>query len=67
VRNSVTTNHIESRWQRVKAESKARFGTHRSKLESHLITFIWREKFKNDFYVFIEHIKLVYPVDIISD
>lgn len=55
-----TVNHVESLWQRVKNESKNRFGTHRTTLQSHILHFMWREKFGNDFETFLDHIRNLY-------
>ncbi|KCZ74252.1 hypothetical protein H311_04784 [Anncaliia algerae PRA109] len=57
------TNHIESMWQKLKAKSKERFGTHRSTLDSHIFEFIWRKKFSRRFSVYVSHIIEEYTHD----
>jgi hypothetical protein len=55
-----TTNHIESLWQKAKMPHKARYGTHRSTLNSHMISFVWRQNFKNNLRQFIDDINELY-------
>ena len=55
--NNATTNHIESKWQKVKQKHKERYGTKRTELSSYLDEFMWRERFKQDFGAFIEQIR----------
>lgn len=58
-----TTNHVEAYWGRAKDSNKSRKGTHRTTLESHLECYMWRNKFKEDFFSFIEHVKEFYPIN----
>jgi hypothetical protein len=41
------TNHIENMWQKLKGPHKARYGTHRSTLHSHMVEFMCRARLKN--------------------
>lgn len=59
-RTGCTTNRVESYWSRAKAPHKERRGTHRTTLKSHLVEFMWHEKFKNNFDVFLQHVREVY-------
>jgi transposase-like protein len=56
-RTGVTTNHIESMWQKLKQSHKQRFGTHRSMLNSHLASFLRKQRFGKSLKEMIEHIK----------
>lgn len=58
--NGATTNHIESKWQKLKQVHKQRYGTHRTTLNSHLSCFMWQERFKKNFEVFVSHIVDIY-------
>lgn len=60
---NATTNHVESYWQRVKLDHKKRCGTHRTTLDSHLDEFMWRERYKKDFNMFVIAIKEIYIVN----
>lgn len=59
--NGATTNHVEAYWGRAKDGNKARKGTHRTTLESHLADFMWKNKFGCDVNEFIRQIVLHYP------
>lgn len=61
--NGATVNHVESAWQKIKQESKNRYGTHRSTLDSHLITYMWFNKFGCDYESFINEIKTMYRLN----
>ena len=57
------TNHIESTWQKAKQKHKARYGTHRSSLDTYLSEFMWRKMFKTDpFHHILHQIRMFYPV-----
>ena len=47
-----TTNRVESQWQKVKQKNKARYGTGRGTLDSHLGEFMWRQRFGKSFFLF---------------
>lgn len=55
-----TTNHVESQWQKIKQFHKERYGTARNTLQSHLDEFLWHQRFKDNFFDFINEIKLSY-------
>ncbi|KCZ75015.1 hypothetical protein H311_04013 [Anncaliia algerae PRA109] len=57
------TNHIESIWQKLKGESKERYGTHRTTLDSHIYEFIWRKKYGRSFSKFISHVAEEYNLN----
>lgn len=58
------TNHVERMWGMAKQRNKRECGTARTVLDSYLIEFMWRMKFKeNVFEKFVEHVKIVYPVN----
>ncbi|XP_023209731.1 uncharacterized protein LOC111612724 [Centruroides sculpturatus] len=59
---NVTTNHVESIWQKAKEKNKRRYGTHRAMLDNYLAKFLWRQRFQKDaFHSFISHVRQVYP------
>lgn len=60
-----TTNHVEALWNVAKRRNKKEIGTARTLLDSYLIEFMWRYKFKdnnNIFQLFLEHVHDVYPM-----
>ncbi|KCZ75709.1 hypothetical protein H311_03308, partial [Anncaliia algerae PRA109] len=58
--SGATTNHIESMWQKLKQTSKARYGTARTTLDSHIFEFLWRKKYGNCFKMFLDHIREIF-------
>ena len=56
-----TTNHVESCWQKIKQKHKARYGTHRTTLVSHLAEYMWRQRFGKSLDDFVEHITELHP------
>ncbi|KCZ81350.1 hypothetical protein H312_01231 [Anncaliia algerae PRA339] len=57
-----TTNHVESKWQKLKEKCKSRYGTHRTILKSYLGEFMWCQRFGNSLSKFFEQIRLCYPI-----
>jgi hypothetical protein len=60
VATGATTNHVEAFWGRAKDGNKARKGTHRTTLESHLADFMWKNKFGCDFFEFVRQVVEIY-------
>ena len=61
--NHMTTNHIESLWQKAKMRNKRHYGTATTMMDSYLLEFMWRCEFgQNPFANFIKHIQYVYPL-----
>jgi transposase-like protein len=61
-RTGATTNHVESQWQKIKQIHKQRYGTARTTLTSHLDEWMWRQRFRKSFSIFISHVKELYPI-----
>lgn len=61
--SGATTNHIESMWQKVKHVHKNQYGTARTTLQAHLGEFMWRQRYKDSLFYFVEHVKELYNIN----
>lgn len=62
--NNANVNHADSLWQKIKQESKKRFGTHRATLDSHVYHFLLNKVYNMSFEFFIRDIKEEYPISV---
>ena len=63
--DGMCTNAIESRWNVAKSRNRARWGTHRSMLDSYLCDFMWceRNQEQNLFTSIMRDIARFYPLE----
>lgn len=58
------TQNIERKWGEFKSDVRQKKGIHDNQLRSHIIEFLWRERFgktKSAFYNFWNHVSELYP------